>query len=89
MSKEKQENIDYIGLLILIAFSTYFFLTYDSWSSIENIRSLKYKGKFLVGMFCGLNQVPTGYFIGRGIFLALSIYLLRKLYFKFKNRSKN
>ncbi|MBU2997623.1 hypothetical protein KO500_14330 [Cellulophaga baltica] len=87
MSKEKQENIDYIGLLILIAFSTYFYLTYDSWSSIENIRSLKYKGKFLVGIFYGLNQVPTGYFLGRGIFLAVSIYLLRKLYFKY--RSKN
>jgi hypothetical protein len=89
MRKDNKGIIDSIGLLILIAFTIYFFLTYDSWSSIENIRSLKYKGKFLVGIFYGLNQVPTGYFLGRGIFLALSIYLLRKLYFKFKYRSKN
>jgi hypothetical protein len=88
MTIEKEEKSNYIGTLVLVAFMVNGFVIYDEFGTIENIQSVSTKGKVLPMIFYFINKTTLGYLIGRGAFLALAIYGLRRLFLKFKNRQK-
>ena len=88
MSKEKGEQPNYIGTLILVAFMIYGFIVYDDIGTEESIHSSVSKRKILPILFNYINKTTIGYVIGRGSFLALAFYGLNRMYKKFKNRPK-
>tara|TARA_R110000796_G_scaffold250788_3_gene380603 strand:- start:4121 stop:4387 length:267 start_codon:yes stop_codon:yes gene_type:complete len=87
MIEEKKEKPNYIGTIILIAFTVYGFIKYDDFGTIENIQLVSAKSKVLPMIFYYINKTTVGYILGRGVFLVLAIYGLRRLFLKFKNRS--
>jgi hypothetical protein len=77
MDNNNNKAIDGVfGKVLIIGILLYTFFSYDNIISVERIQETRAKNKLLTVLLHWLSQNEVGYYIGRGLFLIIPLYLI-------------